>query len=77
MEWAIIRIRHAFVCIYICVCRCLIGLESQVALDTINLCKNFIPRIENLSHMKELTTLLLSNNNLKNADDIRHVSTLD
>lgn len=52
----------------------LAGLESQTELDTLNLNKNFLSKIENLSHMKRLTTLLISNNQLKTADDIRHVS---
>ena len=53
------------------------GLESEVKLDTLNLCKNFISRIENLAHMTQLTTLLLSQNHLRTADDIRHVSRVD
>lgn len=42
-------------------------------LDTLNLSKNFIRHIENIGHLKRLTTLLLANNHLETADDIRHV----
>ncbi|CAM9489597.1 unnamed protein product, partial [Ascophyllum nodosum] len=43
------------------------------ALDTLNLCKNFIRCVENISHLSRLTTLLLAHNHLETADDVRHV----
>ncbi|CAN0221685.1 unnamed protein product, partial [Laminaria digitata] len=42
-------------------------------LDTLNLSKNFVRRVENISHLHRLTTLLLANNHLETADDVRHV----
>lgn len=46
---------------------------SLLQLDTLNLNKNYIKCIENISHLGRLTTLLLANNRLETADDIRHV----
>ena len=43
------------------------------ALDTINLCKNFIKKIEGLGSCSKLHSLLLGNNLLSSADDVRHV----
>lgn len=42
-------------------------------LDTLNLNKNFIRRVENISHLGRLTTLLLANNHIETSDDLRHV----
>ncbi|CAM9113563.1 unnamed protein product, partial [Discosporangium mesarthrocarpum] len=45
------------------------GLDSMLKAS----CKNFIKCVENLSHLGTLTTLLLSYNCLRSADDLRHV----
>ena len=42
-------------------------------LDTLNLCKNVIRRIENLSHLTRLQTLLLAHNHLASAEDVAHL----
>lgn len=41
-------------------------------LDTINLCKNFVKKIEGLDNCKKLHSLLLGYNHLASADDVRH-----
>ncbi|CAM9194508.1 unnamed protein product [Ectocarpus fasciculatus] len=46
---------------------------SMPQLDTLNLSKNFVRRVENISHLGRLTTLLLANNYLETADDLRQV----
>lgn len=45
----------------------------QLKLDTINLCKNSIRRIEGLSHLSRLQTLLLAHNQLSSAEDVAHL----
>ncbi|KAF6213384.1 hypothetical protein GE061_011103 [Apolygus lucorum] len=42
-------------------------------LDTINLCHNFITRIENIDCLKALTSLHMTHNHLKSRDDIGHL----
>ncbi|CAM9239642.1 unnamed protein product [Ectocarpus sp. 8 AP-2014] len=46
---------------------------SGSSLDTLNLSKNFVRRVENISHLGRLTTLLLANNHIETADDLRQV----
>ena len=45
----------------------------QLKLDTLNLCKNALRRIEGLSHLKHLQTLLLSHNQLSSVEDCSHL----
>ena len=49
-------------------------MQSQINLDTLNLSKNYIKRIENLSHMKALTSLNLSHNLLASGTDIEELA---
>jgi hypothetical protein len=51
----------------------IIVLYSQLELDTLNLSKNCIRRIENLSHLQKLSTLILSYNCVHDAQDIQHL----
>lgn len=49
------------------------GLGKMSNLDTINLCKNFIRKVEGLDKCKKLHSLLLGNNQLVTANDVRHI----
>ncbi|BES92113.1 Dynein axonemal assembly factor 1 homolog [Nesidiocoris tenuis] len=42
-------------------------------LDTINLCHNFIPKIENLDCLSSLTSLHMTHNHLTTSEDIEHL----
>lgn len=48
-------------------------MDNLLELDSINLSKNYIRKIEHLNHLKKLTNLNLANNNLSNYEDIEYL----